>query len=111
MKHTYRKQNGIGVLELHGKVMGESDDLKIINMVDDFVKDGVVNLIFDFTDVEWTNSRGVGICMACRETLEKHGGKLKLAGMCEKVTDIFKVTHVYDLFEVFDTVDEAVGSF
>ncbi|UCD17699.1 MAG: STAS domain-containing protein [Candidatus Zixiibacteriota bacterium] len=111
MKHTFREENGIGILELHGKLMGESEDLKLINMIDKFAEDNIVNVVMDFSRVEWTNSRGVGICMTGKETLEKHGGKLKMAGMCDKVTDIFKVTHVCDLFEVFDTVEEALASF
>ncbi len=83
MKHKFREENGVGILELCGRLMGESEDLKIINMIDSFVEKGLVN-------VEWTNSRRVGICMTGRETLRKNNGDLRMAGMCDKVIDILK---------------------
>ena len=111
MKHSFRQEDGNGILELQGKLMGESEDLKIINMIDDFAKDGIINIVVDFSKVEWTNSRGVGICMSGREALQNAGGDLRLAGMCEKVSSIFEKTLVITLFQSFNTVEEAVASF
>jgi len=111
MKHSFRKENGIGIFELQGKLMGESDDLKLINEIEKFAEDGVVNIIMDFTNVQWTNSRGVGICMAARDTLVGKDGDLRIAGMCEKVLSIFRLTHIDTIIKSYNTLDEAVLSF
>lgn len=111
MKHAYRTVGKVAVVELNGKLMGESDDLKLIEMFDKLIAKDIINIVMDFTNVEWTNSRGVGICLTGREACKQHGGELKIAGAHDKVLKIFDVTNMRQIFEYFDSVDEAVGSF
>jgi anti-sigma B factor antagonist len=111
MKHNFREENGVGIFELQGKLMGESDDLKLINIIEEHAKNGLINIVMDFSKVQWTNSRGVGICMSGRESLQKKGGDLRLAGLCDKVMSIFKLTHVDTIIKSYDTPEEAIASF
>lgn len=111
MKHVFRTEQGIGIFELQGKLMGESDDLKIINKIEEYAEDGIINIILDFSNVQWTNSRGVGICMSARDTLQSKGGDLRIAGMCEKVLSIFKLTHIDTIIKSYNTLEEATASF
>ncbi|MCP4704154.1 MAG: STAS domain-containing protein [candidate division Zixibacteria bacterium] len=111
MKHGFRSEHGIGIFELHGKLMGESDDLKLINEIEKYAEEGTINIIMDFADVEWTNSRGVGVCISAREILQKKGGDLRLSGLGEKVLSIFKLTYVDTIIKIFDSTEEAILSF
>jgi len=111
MKHGFRKERGIGIFEMQGKLMGESDDLKLINKIEKYANDGLINIVMDFSDVKWTNSRGVGICISAKDALQSKGGDLRLAGMCEKVRSIFQLTHVDTIIKSYNTLDEAIASF
>lgn len=111
MKHTYRTVGNVAIIELNGKLMGESDDLKLIEMFDKLITEDCINIIMDFSNVEWTNSRGVGICLTGRDVCKQHGGNLKIAGAHDKVLKIFDVTNMRQIFEYYDSVNEAVESF
>ncbi len=111
MKHAYREEDGVGIFALKGKLMGESDDLELIKMFDEVVDKGTCNAVLDFSDVLWSNSKGVGICMTGQEIFRSKGGDLRLACLCEKVSHIFDLTHISTLFKSFNTLDEAVASF
>ena len=111
MKHSYRTTGSVAVVELNGKLMGESDDLKLIDMIDKLIAENYVNIVMDFSGVEWTNSRGVGICLTGRDACKQSGGELIIAGARDKVLKIFDVTNMRQIFEYYDSVDEAISSF
>ncbi len=111
MKHSYRTVGNVAVVELNGKLMGESDDLKLIDMFDKLIAENYLNIVMDFSGVEWTNSRGVGICLTGRDACKQHGGELIIAGARDKVLKIFDVTNMRQIFEYYDSVDAAISSF
>lgn len=111
MKHTHREENGVIILQLGDKIMGDIEDNQLVNMVHEFVDQGKSRVVMDFTGVKWLNSRGLGICITCLTTLRGAKGDLRLAGTSGAVTKLFDVTRVFGAFEAFDTVDAAVASF
>jgi anti-sigma B factor antagonist len=111
MKHAHEEISGVIVLKLGDKIMGETDDNQIVNLVHEFVDQGKIKVVLDFTDVTWMNSRGLGLCISAMTTLRTAKGDLRLAGTTGAVTKLFEVTQVFALFKSFDTVDEAVASF
>jgi len=110
-KHDYREENGIIVLRLNGKIMGDTDDTALFSLIYQFADEGRTRVVVDFCNVEWMNSKGLGICIVGSTTLRNRGGDLKLACLPEKVRDLLNKTRMFAVFEVFDTVEEAVASF
>ncbi len=43
--------------------------------------------------------------------MSRKGGKLKLVGLTNKLTELLAITKLLTVFETFDTEDEAVKSF
>ena len=111
VKHTYRMENDVAVLELHGKIMGEAEDLKVLELNHKFIGDDIRKVVMDFCEVEWTNSRGLGICVTANEKMKAAQGVLKLSCLCERVASLFNTAHVEAMFECFESCDEAVSSF
>ncbi|UCD94118.1 MAG: STAS domain-containing protein [Candidatus Zixiibacteriota bacterium] len=110
-KHTFREVNDIIVLELSGKIMGGTEDTTLVNQIYEFADQNKTKVVIDFSEVEWMNSRGLGICICGATTLRNRGGDLRLARPSEKVAMLLNRTRMFTVFEVFDTVEEAVDSF
>jgi len=68
-------------------------------------------LVFNLASVKWLNSRGLGMLMACYTSCKNAGGELKIAGATEKVNSLLMMTKLLTIFETFENVDRAVGSY
>jgi anti-sigma B factor antagonist len=68
-------------------------------------------IVFDFSQVVQMDSAGVDMLLHCMEQAMKRNGDLKLAAVPPSSAVILELTRVDRLFEVFDTVSEAVDSF
>ena len=112
MAHSSREENGIVIFELEGKIMGtQHDNYLILDKVYEYTKESKFNMVFDFSKVDWINSRGIGICITTVTALRNRDGDLKLACLNENVGALLKKMKLLKIFEVFDTVEEAVKSY
>lgn len=112
MAHTSREENGIVVFDLEGKIMGtQHDNYLILDRVYEYTTENKFKIVFDFTKVDWINSRGIGICITTVTALRNRDGDLKLACLNENVGSLLKKMKLLKIFEVFDTAEEAITSF
>ena len=49
--------------------------------------------------------------MACFISAESHGANLKLANLTNKIREQLSITKLVTVFDVYDSVEKAVGSF
>ena len=68
-------------------------------------------IVFDFSRVHQIDSAGVDMLLHCVEQVAHRDGDLKLAAVRPESAIILELTRVDRLFEIFDTVAEAVDSF
>lgn len=67
--------------------------------LDDVVKselDGVSDLTFDFTDLEYISSAGLRILLAAQKKMNKQG-QMKITGANEIVMEVFNITGFSDI--------------
>ena len=68
-------------------------------------------IVIDMGGVSWLNSMGVGALMRSFTTVTNSDGKLKLARLTDKARGLFTMTQLIKVFEIHETVDQAVNSF
>jgi anti-sigma B factor antagonist len=68
-------------------------------------------VVFDFSQVCQIDSAGVDMLLRCVEEAAKRDGDLKLAAVPPESAVILELTRVDRIFEIFDTVEQAVDSF
>jgi len=66
-----------------------------------------VTTILDFTDVPYIDSAGLGILTNSYVSHQRLGHKLFFVAINDRVGDLFKLTNLDKLFEVFPTVESA----
>lgn len=98
------------VLQLHDRIdAASSKELK--ELVQSKIGENKKQLLLDMGDVSFIDSAGLGMLITCLKTINKAGGQLKIAKICNSVKTIFDTTRMDRVFEIFETTDEAVKSF
>jgi anti-anti-sigma factor len=67
-------------------------------------------LILDMSETTYMDSAGLGLIMNYYVSAQDHGRKLLLAGVNERVVELFKMTRVEGVLTSFPTVEAAEAS-
>jgi len=61
--------------------------------------DGVTELVFDFTNVDYISSAGLRVLLSAQKTMNKQGS-MKLTGVRSEIMEIFEVTGFTDILTI-----------
>ncbi len=111
MKYSTRKEKEFFVIQLRGKVMGGPESSEFHDDLKKAVSDGDKKVVLDLGEVEWMNSSGLGLLISSLSTMRNAGGELKLARVTDKIESLLVITKLNSIFEVYPTVEAAMGSF
>ncbi|MBN1560408.1 STAS domain-containing protein [candidate division KSB1 bacterium] len=111
MLFAYNEVDGVIVLHLKDKLMGGLECNEVKEEVQDLINRGYQNLVIDFSKLYWSNSAGIGALISCYHNFRKRGGRLKFARPTPKVQYYLRISKLDTVFEIYDTVEEAVKSF
>jgi len=111
MKFKITQQGPVTVISLQGSVLGGPDATALNTQIHTLIEEGKKEVVLDLAGVDFMNSSGLGMLIGGASTLKGAGGRLKLAGASEKILHLIKITKLSPIFEHFDTVRAAVGSF
>ena len=79
--------------------------------LDALIDSGSNNLILEISKVEYLSSSGIRVFINMMRKVKDKNGRLVLASVPDVIKKILKTVDLEDLFEVFDTVDEALATF
>jgi anti-sigma B factor antagonist len=104
-------ENGIVVMELKGRFIGgdETDELK--NAIQELNGLNNTKLVIDLEKVLYLNSVALGTLVATHTHYTKGNGKVKLCGITQNIENIFVITKLTLVFEVYESQAEALSSF
>ncbi len=109
---TKTELNGkIAIIEIRGSLVGDGDTDKFRSAYQDFIEQGNKCLIVNLGKVNYMNSSGIGAIISAYTSYKKSAGEVKLAGITNNVQNLLAVTKLIDIFDVHETVDEAIDSF
>lgn len=104
------KGNNITLIVLRGEIGTETVN-QFKDKVDAIVNEGKTRLIMDFQEVNYLNSMGLGVVAATLKKVKKEKGDLKLLNLSPAVQELFELTRLTKVFEIFDSEENAVKSF
>ena len=73
--------------------------------------DGDARLVADGSGLSYVSSAGLGVFMAFVEPARDSGGDLKIAALPERVFEVFDLLGFPTVFDMHETVEEAVAAF
>lgn len=101
----------VRVLAIKGKLTDSPETDQLHEKITQFLEEGRNKIVLDLKHVHWLASVGIGAIMRCVMTARKAGGDLRLTGMTDKVQNIFSITQLSGVIDVYDTVQAAIESF
>ena len=109
METTFDKRDAVGVVT----TVGQLDAASVDSFREQFLRwwDGAPDLRFvvlDLSRVDFLDSSGLGAVIALLKRVTNRSGDLKLCGLNRRVRLVFEITRAHRVFDILDTVDEAV---
>jgi len=111
VKSKTMQSGKIALIEVKGSLVGDQDTDTFREAVADFIEQGNKCLIIDLSRVNYMNSSGIGSVIAAHASYARTSGQVRLVGIGKNVLNLFVITKLIDVFEAFDTIDDAVRSF
>ncbi len=66
-----------------------------------------INLILDFCNVHFLSSAVLGLLIRISKKVYEQDGQLKLCNINPKIYEIFKITRLTKIFDIYDNVESA----
>jgi len=70
-----------------------------------------INLLLDFSNVEHLSSAALGMLITLNRRVGEFSGQLKLAGIKPQIFEVFKITRLHKVFDIYDSAAAAKASF
>lgn len=106
-------------IEFHGQVVVATltdekilDDSQLVGLEGSFLplieQNPKIQLIVDFSHVKFLTSSVLGLLIRVSKKVYETDGKLRLCSINPKILEIFKITRLDKIFEIYPDVDEAM---
>ena len=69
------------------------------------------SILFDLSKMAHIDSSGLGALVSILQRVNANGGVVKLACLQSRPRIVFNITKIYRVFDIYDTVEEALASF
>lgn len=96
------------------KISGELDALvapKLKDRIAKLVEGDTTKFIIDFEELVHINSLAMGILRGKLRSVKEVGGDIKLIKLNSHIKTIFEMIGLDEIFDIYETEDEAVNSF
>ncbi len=107
---TTNRPGDITVLKLEGELDPYTAQ-DFLDGVADLIEKGNRKIVVDCNNLSYISSLGLGALVRVHARMKKRGGDVKVTGLKGPVADVFRVTMLYKVFSMYESVDEAAAAF
>ena len=109
MNIDVREDSGAKILVLNGRLeLTTGKELK--EKIKVFCDSGITRIHLNMEQVEFINSSGLGALISAMKEIRLVKGRLTLSNLAPYVQEIFDITQLAHIFEIFDTEQAAFAS-
>ena len=108
-----RSSDGVEVVEFADrKILEEPSISEIGEELSRLVAgQGGVKLLVSFKNVDHLSSAALGVLITLNKQVADQKGTLKLSDITPRIYEVFKITRLNKLFDIYDTAEQALKSF
>jgi anti-sigma B factor antagonist len=107
LKVSIDKHNSAVIMKIEGEVdLYSSPEVRepLLRLIDDKTPIIIVNM----ENVEYIDSSGIATLVESLQKIGEYAGKLKLLNPNENVRDVFELSNLDKVFEIHDSIEEAL---
>ncbi len=105
------EKSGVTVLTLAGRVTLGEESGQLRSKVKEVLEKGKTRLVLDLGEVSYIDSAGLGTLVSGFTSAQNLGAAMKLANLTKRVREQLHITKLVTVFEVYDSVADAIKSF
>jgi anti-anti-sigma factor len=111
MQPAVRSNGDVSIIDLPGRVTHGSGDMEMRETIQHLLDEGKKKFIVNLDRVTFMDSAGIGELVACHKRAVEKGGVIKILKANEKMLDLFAITKLNEIFDLFTDEKEALKSF
>lgn len=109
MIYTTRDDAGVTILELSGEIdVGQAPDLR--ELLIKLLEQNAGRLLVDMSDVVYIDSAGLSVLIAANRRAQSLGGNFALSNPQKPVQQVFRLTRMNKVFQIYTSVTEGVSA-
>lgn len=110
MQFAKTEENGINIISLSGRLDLNSGG-KLKDEIKKYIEQEKVSIHLNLGGVEFVNSSGLGALVSVMKEIRLKRGRLTLSDLADYVREIFDITQLSHIFEIYPTQAEAINSY
>lgn len=110
MKYISEIQNNILNIKLEGDLIGESDGIGLLDVVNDNINDSILNCAIDLSALRYMNSTGIGVLITILTKFRNKGGEVVLINPSDQIRKLLLITKLNAIFTIYNSFEEAAGN-
>mgnify|MGYP001544231261 CR=1 FL=1 len=99
LQYSSSKHDDITLITISGSLDAETAP-KFSKKLQGEIEKGSKKVLCNLENIEFIASAGLGVLISANQSLQKNGGEIRLAGLSDKITKIFKVMGFINLFKI-----------
>lgn len=104
-------ENATVVTFVDEKILEEMDIQALRESIMSVIEEGGrINLILDFCNVRFLSSAVLGLLMRISKKVYEQDGQLRLCNISSRLYEIFKITRLNKIFDIYDDVESSTQS-
>ena len=101
----------IGIYQLKGNLIGETDGLSITESLNEKLEEGYKQYVIDLAELQHINSSGLGVLITLLTKARKVGGEVILANPSDYIQNLLLITKLNTIFQIYPTTQEAIDAY
>lgn len=106
-----RQVGTISILTPRGYLTGGSETDELEAAIKQLGADGNKHLVINLAETQHLNSTALGILIQAHTSYLRRGGQMKLCAVDKKIQNIFVITKLSLVFDVYEGEEQAIASF
>jgi anti-sigma B factor antagonist len=106
-----RQVGNITILTPKGYLTGGEETEEVEKAIKHLTEEGNKNLIINLSETQHLNSTALGVLISAHSSYVRRGGQMKLCAVDKRIENIFVITKLSLVFDVYATEEQAIASF
>jgi anti-sigma B factor antagonist len=108
MNYTSNIKDQILFLHLEGDLIGETNGLELMELVNDKINSNILHAAIDLSNVRYMNSSGIGVLITLLTKFRNKSGEVVLINPSEQIKKLLIITKLNSIFNIVDNESQAV---
>lgn len=106
-----RTGGDVTILDLSGRITLGEGSVALRTAIRRLLEEGKKKILLNMGAVGYIDSSGIGELVSSFTAINKEGGQLKMLSLQKKLQDLLAITKLLTVFDVYDSEQEALGSY